>query len=254
LFLGAGQAATGAAGLIVKAMCEAGLSEQDALGHCWLVDSKGLVVSSRNDLTEHKLPYAHEHEPVTGLASAVESLQPTAIIGVSAQPKVFTREVLELMARFNRRPIVFAASNPTSRSECTAEEAYEWTHGQAIFASGSPFPPVSVDGRTYVPGQGNNAHIFPGIGLGAIACDADHITDEMFLAAARILASQVADTDLATGSIYPPFRRAREISAAVAEAVAEVAYKQGLARRARPIDLAAYIRSQMWEPLYSPYV
>jgi len=254
LFLGAGEAGIGISDLIVSAMAAEGLSEKEARTRCWFVDSKGLVVKSRNDLTEHKLPYAHDHEFLPDLLSAVESLRPTAIIGVSGQPSTFTRPVLDAMARFNKRPIVFALSNPTSRAECTAEEAYTWTQGRAIFASGSPFDPVTIHGKTYVPGQGNNAYIFPGVGLGVIACEARLVTDKMFFAAAKALAHEVSEADLAQGRIYPPLARIRDVSAFIATAVAEVAYNRGLATKPKPEDLLTSIKSQMYEPKYQSYV
>jgi len=254
LFLGAGEAALGISDLIVSAMVAEGLSEEEARQRCWFVDSKGLIVKSRSDLAEYKLPYAHDHEFLSDFLSAVESLRPTVIIGASGKPGTFTRPVLEAMARFNERPIVFALSNPTSKAECTAEEAYAWTQGRAIFASGSPFPPATIHGKTYVPGQGNNAYIFPGVGLGVIACGVRLVTDEMFFAAAEALAHEVSEADLEQGRIYPPLARIRDVSAGIATAVVEVAYHRGLATQPRPEDLLAYIKSQMYEPKYQSYV
>jgi len=254
LFLGAGEAAIGIADMIVYAMVADGLSEKEARARCWFVDSKGLVVKNRGNLAEHKLPYAHEHEYIGDFLSTVKSLRPTAIIGVSGQPNTFTKPVLEAMAIYNARPVVFAVSNPTSKAECTAEEAYTWTKGRAVFASGSPFAPVTLDGKTYVPGQGNNAYIFPGVGLGVTACQAKYVTEEMFFAAAKTLAGQVASADLEEGRIYPPLSRMREVSSIIATAVAEVAYNRGIATKSKPKDLPAYIRSQMYEPKYQNYV
>lgn len=253
MFMGAGEAATGIAEVLVAAMVGEGLPEKEAVERCWFVDSKGLVVKSRRDLAEHKLRYAHNHESFSSFLSAVESLKPSTIIGVSAQPKAFNREVLEAMAKINQRPIVFSLSNPTSKSECTAEEAYTWTQGRAIFASGSPFPPITINGRTNVPGQCNNSYIFPGLGLGTIASAATRVTDEMIFCSAKTLAQQVAKTDLEQGNTFPPLAKIREVSAAIATAVAEVAYKRGLATVSKPDDLPAFIRSQMYEPRYERY-
>jgi malate dehydrogenase (oxaloacetate-decarboxylating)(NADP+) len=254
LFLGAGEAGIGIGDLIVSAMTAEGLSTQEARLRNWFVDSKGLVVKSRTDLADHKLGYAHDHEPVADFLAAVEALKPTAIIGVSGQPQTFTKPILTAMAELNERPIVFALSNPTSKSECTAEQAYGWTSGRAIFASGSPFDPVELDGKVHVPGQGNNAYIFPGVGLGVIATEASCVTDEMFFEAAKALAREVSEDDLAKGRIYPSLARIREVSAVIAAAVAEVAYRDGRARRPRPADLDAYVRSTMYEPSYEVYV
>lgn len=254
LFLGAGEAGIGIGDLVVSAMMAEGLSQEEARQHCWFMDSKGLVVKSRSNLAEHKLPYAHDHAFIADLLAAVETLRPTAIIGVSGQPKTFTQPVVEAMSRLNERPIIFALSNPTSKSECSAEEAYQWSKGCAVFASGSPFDPVTLNGRTYVPGQANNSYIFPGVGLGVIIAEASRVTDDMFFAAAKALAQEVADTDLKQGRIYPPLSRIREVSASIAYAVAEVAYRDGLAMKARPSDLLAYIRSQMYQPVYESYV
>jgi malate dehydrogenase (oxaloacetate-decarboxylating)(NADP+) len=254
LFAGAGEAGIGIADLLVAALKEEGVAEDEARRRCWFVDSRGLVVRSREDLAEHKRAYAHDHESLAGFAAAVAALRPTAIVGVSGTPGIFTREVLEQMAKLNERPIVFALSNPTSKSECTAEQAYASTQGRAIFASGSPFDPVSLGGRTYVPGQGNNAYIFPGVGLGAVACEASRVTEGMFLAAAKALAAQVSEDDLAQGRIYPALARIRDVSAHIAAAVAEVAHAQGLAASAKPDDLLAAIRAEMYEPRYRSYV
>lgn len=254
LFLGAGEAGTGIGDLIVSAMMNEGLSQTEARQRCWFVDSRGLVVKSRKNLPEHKLRYAHDFKDHPYFLDAVKALKPTAIIGVSGQPSTFTQPILEEMARCNERPIVFALSNPTPRSECTAKEAYVWTQGRAIFASGSPFEPFTLEGITYEPGQGNNAYIFPGVGLGVIACRAKHVTDEMFLAAAQTLAAEVTEDDFKRGSIYPPLGHIREISAKIATAVCEVAYEQGLAVNPRPNDLSAFIKSQMYEPNYCSYV
>ena len=253
LFLGAGEAATGIADLAVTAMIAEGLDPAAARARCWLFDSRGLVQAGRTDLVEHKLPYAHPHAPVAGFADAVRALRPTAIIGVAATAGAFNEEVVRGMTAINERPIVFALSNPTSKAECTAEQAYRWSGGQALFASGSPFAPVTLDGRRYVPRQGNNSYIFPGVGLGAIAARARRITDEMFMAAVHALCAQVTPEDLAQGSLYPPLARVREVSAHIAAAVARVVFDAGLAVMERPADLLAHVRSQMYEPRYVDY-
>ena len=250
LFLGAGEAATGIADLIVSAMMAEGVSEEDALLRTWLVDSRGLVVKNRAGLTDHKLRYAHDHAPIGDFLTAIQTLKPTAIIGVAAVGGAFTPEVLQTMAGINERPIVFALSNPTSKAECSAEEAYRHTGGRALFACGSPYDPVKLDGKTFVPRQGNNSYIFPGVGLGAIASGARLVTDEMFMAAAHTLACLVNKDDIEQGSLYPALPRIREVSAHIAVAVAEVAYKRGLATAPRPNDLMAFVQSQMYDPHY----
>jgi malate dehydrogenase (oxaloacetate-decarboxylating)(NADP+) len=250
LFLGAGEAATGIADLIVAAMVAEGVDAAEARKHCWLVDSKGLVVKLREGLAAQKLPYAHEHVPITDFLSALQALKPTGIIGVAAVGGTFTPEVLRAMTDNNPRPIVFALSNPTSKAECTAEQAYQGTDGRALFASGSPFGPVQFGGKTLVPRQGNNCYIFPGVGLGAIACGATRITDEMFLAAARTAAAEVTAADLEQGSLLPSLASIREVSVRIAVAVAEVAYQRGLTAQARPDDLLALVRSHVYDPHY----
>lgn len=253
LFLGAGEAGIGIGELTAAAMAAQGLSIEAARRRCWFVDSRGLVVKSRTDLTAHKLPFAHDHAPVRDFLEAVHVLKPTAIVGVSAQAGLFTREVLEAMATYNQRPMVFALSNPTSKAECTAREAYQWTGGRAIYASGSPFEPVTLNGQTYRPGQGNNAYIFPGVGLGALVSGTSRITDDMFSAAARTLSELVSNDDLSQGLIYPPLGKIRAVSNRIAVAVARVAYTDGLATQPEPADLEAAVRAQMYEPNYTPY-
>ena len=250
LFLGAGEATTGIADLIVSAMMAEGLTEAEAIKRNWLVDSKGLVVKGRAGLTDHKLRYAHDQAPIEHFLAAINTLKPTAIIGVAAVGGAFTPEVLQTMAGLNERPIVFALSNPTSKAECSAEEAYRHTGGRALFACGSPFDPVKLDGKTFVPRQGNNSYIFPGVGLGATACGANLVTDEMFMVAAHALAQLVSPEDLAQGSLYPALPRIREVSAKIAETVAVVAYNNGYATGHAPNDMAAFIQAKMYDPHY----
>lgn len=254
LFLGAGEAGIGIGDLVVEALKLQDVLQEVARAQCWFVDSKGLVVSSRTDLAEHKKRFAHDHAPVASLLEAVEALKPTALVGVSGMPQTFTEPVVQAMARINKRPVIFALSNPTSKAECTAEQAYTWTHGRCVFASGSPFAPVTVDGVTHVPGQGNNSYIFPGVGLGVIASGSSRVTDEMFYMAARVLADLVSDDDLKVGRIYPDLKRIREVSLAIGTAVAGIAFDQGLSGKRRPADLQKYVASTMFDPRYRQYV
>lgn len=250
LFLGAGEAATGIADLIVSAMMAEGMSEADAVRRNWLVDSRGLVVKNRQGLHGHKLRYAHEQAPISDFLTAIHTLKPTAIIGVAAVGGAFTPEVLRAMVKLNEQPIVFALSNPTSKAECSAEDAYRHTGGRALFACGSPFDPVKLDGKTFVPRQGNNSYIFPGVGLGAIASGSKLVTDEMFMAAAHTLANSVSEADLKQGSLYPALPRIREVSAQIGAAVADVAYQRGLASGPPPNDTIGFVQTQMYDPHY----
>jgi malate dehydrogenase (oxaloacetate-decarboxylating)(NADP+) len=254
LFLGAGEAGIGIGDLIVEALKLQGVPEPVARQQCWFVDSKGLVVRSRTDLVEHKRRFAHDHAPLTTLLEAVETLKPTALVGVSGMPQTFTEPVVRAMAKLNRQPVIFALSNPTSQAECTAEQCYTWTEGRGIFASGSPFAPVTFNGVLHVPGQGNNSYIFPGVGLGVIASESTRVTDEMFYLAARTLADLVTEDDLRIGRLYPDLKRIREVSLAIATAVAESAFRRGLTRMLRPTDLAAHVRATMFDPTYPDYV
>jgi malate dehydrogenase (oxaloacetate-decarboxylating)(NADP+) len=253
LFLGAGEAGIGIADVFVAALAEQGVPAEEARKRCWFVDSKGLLVSGRKTLADHKKPYAHDHPPLDSFLDAVKTLKPTAILGLSGQPSTFTKEVVAAMAEINERPIIFALSNPTSMAECTAEQAYAWSDGRAIFASGSPFDPVKYNNQTFVPGQGNNAYIFPGVGLGAIVSQARVITDEMFLAAAHSLANLVTESDLERGRVYPPLSRIRGVSAKIAYDVAKMVYDQGLTDKEEPDDIKAEIHDYMYQPVYPHY-
>jgi malate dehydrogenase (oxaloacetate-decarboxylating)(NADP+) len=250
LFLGGGSAGTGIAELISQAMVLEGMDLAEARGRNALFDINGLLIRSRNDLADFQKPFALDHAPIAHFVDAVRALKPTAIIGVSAVPKLFTHEVIEAMAEINERPIIFPYSNPTSRSECTAEEAYQWSGGRAIFASGSPFPPIEIAGHHFVPGQGNNVYIFPAMGMAVFATEATRVTDEMFIVAAKAVAEQVTAEDLATGLIYPPQSRILEASLHVAERVAEHIFTAGLARVPRPDDIGALIRDCAYRPVY----
>ena len=254
LFFGAGEAGTGVGELMVSALIAEGLTEAEARKACWFIDSKGLVVSSRTDLNHQKQRFAQDQPPLKETLEIIEAYKPTALIGASGQPGTFTQAVLEATARCSERPIVFALSNPTSKAECTAEQAYQWTDGKAVFASGSPYDPVEFKGQRFVPGQGNNAYIFPGIGLGVLATGSRLVPEEMFLTAARTLADSVSEIDLAKGRIYPSLKRIREVSLAIAVAVARVAEKQGLVTEPLPENLESAIEALMYKPQYTSYV
>ncbi|MGB5720478.1 MAG: NAD-dependent malic enzyme [Woeseiaceae bacterium] len=253
LFLGAGEAGIGIADVFVAALKEEGIPEEEARKHCWFVDSKGLLVAGRDNIAAHKEPYAHDHEYIPDLLGAVNALKPTAILGLSGQPSTFTQDVVESMARINARPIIFALSNPTSQAECTAEQAYTWSDGRAVFASGSPFDPVKLGNQVFVSGQGNNAYIFPGVGLGVIVSQSRVVTDEMFLAAAHSLANQVTDADLERGRVYPALSSIRQVSALIATDVAKMVYDNGYTDREEPDDILADIHENMYQPVYPHY-
>ena len=248
LFFGAGEAACGIANLLADALIDDGLSREDALAHCYLFDSKGLVTKARTDLAAHKQPFAVDAPDTASFLEAVKTLKPTAIIGVAGQPQTFTKEVLEEMAKLNERPIIFALSNPTSKAECTAEQAYTATKGKALFASGSPFDPVDYDGKTFVPRQGNNSYVFPALGLGAVFSRSKWMPDGMFLVAAKVLATLVSDADLAQGSLYPALSDIRPVSVKIGAAVAAYAYEHGLAQNERPADLEKAVDEFMYRP------
>jgi malate dehydrogenase (oxaloacetate-decarboxylating)(NADP+) len=250
LFFGAGEAGLGIGATVVSALRSEGLSDAEARSRCLFLDSKGTVTTRRTDLPEHKRLFAQDLAPLADLASSVAAFRPTVLIGASGQGGAFTQPVLQAMAEMTERPVIFALSNPTSKSECTAEQAYAWTRGRAIFASGSPFDPVAMNGRTHASGQANNSYVFPGVGLGLILSGAKRVVDPMFFAAAGALAGVVTEDDLKVGRIFPLQTRMREVATAVAAAVAGVAFDQGLATKPRPADLPAAARAAMYRPEY----
>lgn len=256
VFQGAGEAAMGIAELITMAMVKEGLSKGECMRKIWMVDSKGLIVKGRDHLTHEKERFAHEHPQMKKLEDVVRELKPTAIIGVAAVAGAFSEQIIRDMASFNERPIIFALSNPTSKAECTAEQCYTFTEGRGIFASGSPFDPVTLpDGRTFYPGQGNNSYIFPGVGLGVTACSLPHINEEIFLTAAEALAQLVTEEDLAEGRLYPPLSTIRDVSFKLAVKIMEFAYKHNMATlRPEPSDKGAYIRSLSYSSDYDDFV
>ncbi|XP_054266748.1 NADP-dependent malic enzyme-like isoform X2 [Macrosteles quadrilineatus] len=253
LFQGAGEASLGIAELCVMAMKAEGTSESEARSKIWLVDSKGLIVKDRPEggISGHKTHFAHARPPIRTLGDAVKVLKPNILVGAAAVAGAFTPEIIQTMAQHNKRPIIFALSNPTSKAECTAEQAYAYTNGTAVFASGSPFAPVTFNGQRYVPGQGNNAYIFPGVALGVICAGIRHISDEVFLMASSALADMVSEADLEQGSLYPPLQNIKEISIKVATKVAEFAYQRGMAfTYPEPEDKDHFIKCQLYDTEY----
>ena len=250
LFLGAGSAAVGIANLLTDAMMLQGLPPEEAREHIWLFNRGGLIQSARKDLADYQRPYAQPHSPVASFVAAIESIKPTAIVGVSTLAKAFDQSVIDAMARINRRPIVFALSNPTSHSECTAQEAYRWSDGRAVFASGSPFPPVSYRGRMFVPGQCNNVYVFPAVGLAVYATGARRVTNEMFMAAAHAIAEQVTAADLEAGLIYPAPSNLLAVEVHTARRIAEVVFSRGLASVELPGDLGRFVESRVYKAHY----
>jgi len=255
IFFGAGSASVGIADMICTGIVESSnISMEEARRHIWLIDSKGLVTVRRpGNLEPHKVPYARQDADTATLLQTIHDIKPTVLIGASGQGQSFTREIIEATHLHCERPTVFALSNPTSKSECTAEQAYAWTGGAAIFASGSPFDPVRLNGRIYIPGQGNNMFIFPGIGLGAVLSATKSVTDAMFYTAANTLAHMVTEEELAAGTVYPDLGKIRQISLAIATAVCRLAHKEGLAQVPEPEDIRTYVRNNMYHPEYINY-
>ena len=254
VFYGAGTAGIGIANLYTSALVKEGYSEQEARSRCWFIDSRGLIVRERENLSENKIPFAHDHSISKNLFDIIESIRPTALIGISGQGQAFSKEVLELMADINERPIIFALSNPTSVSECTADQAYKWTGGRCLFASGSPFDPIEMDGKTFIPGQGNNAYIFPGVGLGIVLSQSNIISDDLFLTAANTLSSLVSDEELSNGQVYPSLSNIRSVSKKIAVSVAKQAMSDGLTNIPLPQNLENHLDSIIYNPEYQDYI
>ena len=254
LFLGAGSAGIGLANLLCSALVQQGMSLQDAQSRVHMFDVNGLLESTRTDLYDFQKPYAHTHAPTRDFVQAIESIRPTTIIGVSTIGGAFTQKVVEAMARVNERPVILALSNPTNHAECTAEQAYTWSKGKAIYAAGVPFPPFHMSGQTYLPGQANNFYIFPAVGMAIYATEAKRVTDSMFIEAASAVADQVPAERLKQGLLYPLQSNILETEIKTAARVAKLIFDLGLARVARPADMEALIRSHVYTPTYPKLV
>uniref|UniRef100_A0A8C8S5F8 Malic enzyme n=1 Tax=Pelusios castaneus TaxID=367368 RepID=A0A8C8S5F8_9SAUR len=256
VFQGAGEAAMGIAQLIVMALEKEGISREEAIKKIWMVDSKGLIVKGRSHLNHEKEMFAQDHPSMKTLEEIVQRVKPTAIIGVAAIAGAFTEKILKDMAAFNDRPIIFALSNPTSKAECTAEQCYRLTEGRGIFASGSPFSKVTLaSGQTFIPGQGNNAYVFPGVALGVIACGVRHISDDIFLTTAESIAEEVTEEHLAEGRLYPPLSSIRDVSFKIAIKIVDYAYRRNLASwYPEPEDKEAFVRALIYSTDYESFV
>ena len=250
LFLGAGSAGIGLADLLCSALVAQGMSRKDAQSRVYMFDVNGLLESSRTDLVDFQKPYAHSHPPTKDFVAAIESIKPTTIIGVSTIGGAFTQKVVESMSRINDRPVILALSNPTEHAECTAEQAYSWSKGKAIYAAGVQFAPVHYKGQTFLPGQANNFYIFPAVGMAIFATQAKRVTDEMFIEAGQAVADQVAPELLKQGLLYPLQSNILETEIQTAARVAKLVFDSGLARVERPADMVSFIRRHVYKPEY----
>jgi len=250
LFLGAGSAGIGLANLLCSALVAQGMTLKDALSRVYMFDINGLLESTRKDLVDFQKPYAHQHAPTKDFVTAIESIKPTTIIGVSTIGGAFTQKVVETMSRINARPVILALSNPTEHAECTAEQAYTWSKGKAIYAAGVQFPPVHYNGQTFLPGQANNFYIFPAIGMAIFATLAKRVTDEMFIEAGQAVADQVSPELLKQGLLYPLQSNILEAEIRTAARVAKLVFDSGLAGVERPADMVSFIRSHVYKPEY----
>lgn len=256
VFMGAGSASVGVANMIASVMMETGASKEEVAKRFYLIDTKGLVSTTRGDkLAPHKEFFARTdlkpNEQKKTLLEVIKFAKPTALIGLAGVGGVFTEEVVKEMCKYSERPVIFALSNPTSKAECTAEQAYKWTDGKCVYASGSPFEPVEYKGKIYTPGQGNNMYIFPGLGLGSVVAKAKRVSDGMILTAAKALSAITTQEELDNGQLYPKLTKIREISAKIAKAVAEQAVKENLCQLDPiPTDWEKEITNFVWEPTY----
>jgi malate dehydrogenase (oxaloacetate-decarboxylating)(NADP+) len=252
LFLGAGSAGIGLADLICSAMVQEALPLKQAQSRIYMFDINGLLEDTRKDLLDFQKPYAHKHAPTRDFVAAIESIKPTTIIGVSTVGGAFNQKVVESMSpRINQRPVILALSNPTDHAECTAEQAYTWSRGKAIYAAGIQFPPVHLKGQTFLPGQANNFYIFPAIGMAVFATKASRITDEMFIEAAHAVADQVPSELLKQGLLFPLQSNILEAEILTAARIAKLAFDSVLARVERPADMIAFIRRHVYKPEYA---
>jgi malate dehydrogenase (oxaloacetate-decarboxylating)(NADP+) len=257
LFLGAGSAARGIADLLCYAMQQEGLSIEEAQKKCWMFDTRGLVVKGRKRLEEFKKPYAHKYQSITSFLDCIKKIKPTAIVGVSTCPNLFTKEVIEAMAELNETPLILPLSNPTSQEECTAEEAYRHSKGNALFAAGVLFGTVRLDDKIYYPAQANNLWIFPAVGMAIYATEAKFVTDEMFLVAAKTLAEQLNAEELSQKTLLPSTSRILEIALQISVNVAKVIFDNDLARVKRPdydSHILQFIEKKMYHPFYKNYL
>jgi malate dehydrogenase (oxaloacetate-decarboxylating)(NADP+) len=251
LFLGAGSAGIGLANLLCSALVAQGITLKEAQSRVYMFDINGLLEATRTDLVDFQKPYAHPHAPTRDFVAAIESIKPTTIIGVSTIGGAFTQKVIEAMSRTNERPVVLALSNPTEHAECTAEQAYTWSKGKAIYAAGVQFAPVHYNGKTFLPGQANNFYIFPAVGMAIFATQAKRVTDEMFIEAGQAVADQVPSDLLEQGLLYPLQSNILEAEIQTAARVAKLVFDSGLARVERPADMVKFIRSHVYKPEYS---
>jgi malate dehydrogenase (oxaloacetate-decarboxylating)(NADP+) len=250
LFLGAGSAGLGIANLIVSAMQREGLSQEAARSRISMFDIDGLLESSRPNLSAEQKVYAHKAAPSRDFVATIEALKPTVLIGVSTKGGAFNQRVVAAMSRLNDRPIIFALSNPTDKSECSAEQAYTWSNGKALFAAGVQFPDVTLNGQTFHPGQANNFYIFPAVGLATYAAHPRRLTDACFIVAAQATADQVGPELRARGMLYPSQQNILETEVTTAVRIAEHMFDQGLAQVQRPKDIRSWIESHLYSPQY----
>jgi malate dehydrogenase (oxaloacetate-decarboxylating)(NADP+) len=254
LFLGAGSAGIGLANLLCSTLVAQGIALKEAQSRVYMFDINGLLETTRKDLADFQMPYAHQHAPTRDFVAAIESIKPTTIIGVSTIGGAFNQKVVESMARINERPVILALSNPTEKAECTPEQAYTCSKGKAIYAAGVQFAPVHYNGQTFLPGQANNFYIFPAIGMAIFATQASRVSDEMFIEAAQAVADQVPSQLLKQGLLYPLQANILETEIQTAARVAKLVFDAGLARVTRPADMVAFIRKQVYKPEYADFV
>jgi malate dehydrogenase (oxaloacetate-decarboxylating) len=260
---GAGSAGCGIATLLLKAMKDAGLQQRDAAEHIFMLDRDGLLVEGMGDIASYQKPFV-QHKSVAGawkldhpdkvtLLDVVRNARPSVLIGVSGQTGAFSEPVVRAIAEHNERPIIFPLSNPTSRAEATPEDLENWTDGRAVIGTGSPFPPLTRRGTKFRVDLTNNSYIFPGVGLGVVAVKARRVTDSMFMAAAKALAAVSPARANPNGNLLPPVTSLRDVSTAVATAVAQQAHNEDLTEGINADEIEGLIRAHIWVPRYLPY-